>query len=592
MKRCPECRRDYYDDSLLYCLDDGSALLEGPASELEPTASVGGRFVDEPQTAILSEPPGSAGGTPLGENATRLQLHTTAEAEPQTRFTLSDDLKERSFRANRAARALAVSVALAVILGGAYFAYRYFSAASATEKIESIAVLPFQNASGDVNIDYLSDGLAESIINSLTQLQQLKVTARNTAFRYKAQEIDAKQLGVELGVRAVLMGRVRQVDDKLNVQVDLVDTVDGTQLWGKEFEGPLNSTVAIKQSIAREVSNKLRLGLTGEQEQQLSKRDTPNSEAYQYYLRGRYYWNKRTKQGLERAIDEFQRAVELDPRYALGHVGLGDSYLLLSDYASVPTSETLPKAKASIDTALSIDPSLAEAHTSLADIHQRQWNWAAAEEEFKLSIELNPRYPTAHHWYTLLLLNTGRSDQALTEAQRAIELDPMAPIIITNLANMYISRGELETAERELRKLLETEPNFQNALALLGHIRVKQNRLDEALDYFKKALDVSGGESGYLCNVGYTYGLMGKKNDALAIVRELQARYADNRATGTEVAVAFVGLGDRDQTFAWLEKDFNSRSGVLPDMAHWFNFDGIRSDPRYLDLLRRLNLKP
>ena len=314
-------------------------------------------------------------------------------------------------------RLILAPLALAAIVLGAFFGYRYLS--SETAQIDSIAVLPFQNVSGDPNFEYLSDGIAESLINSLTQIQQLKVIARNTAFRYKGKDVDAEQIGRDLSVRAVLTGRVRQVGDRLNIQVDLVDAGTGAQLWGEEYDRSAADALSIKQAIAREITDKLRLRLSGEQQQQMNARETTNSQAYQFYLRGRFYWNQRSTEGIKRAIAEFQQAVDRDPNYALGYVGLADSYLLLEEYAGTPTSETLPKARAAVDRALQIDDSLAEAHTSLAFIHQKQWRWAESEQEFRKAIELNPNYPTTHHWFSIHFRIKRQFDDSLRHIKRA-----------------------------------------------------------------------------------------------------------------------------------------------------------------------------
>ena len=303
------------------------------------------------------------------------------------------------------ASGVAAILAAIILLLVAGIAYYFYSARDGSRAaIDSIAVLPLVNASNDPNTEYLSDGISEALINSLTELRQLKVIARSTAFRYKGKEVDPQAVGRDLNVRAVFMGRVRQVGDTLNIQVDLVDAVTGAQLWGEEYERKVSDIVSVKQAIAREVTEKLRLRLSGEEQRRLVKRDTTNAEAYQFYLRGRYFWNKRTADGLKKAIEQFQQAIDHDPNYALGYVGLADCYLVSEEYAGVPANETLSKARAAADRALQIDDSLAEAHTSSAMIYQQQWRWADAEEEFKRAISLNPNYPTAHHWFAIYFI--------------------------------------------------------------------------------------------------------------------------------------------------------------------------------------------
>ena len=305
---------------------------------------------------------------------------------------------------------------------------------------KSIAVLPFDNATRNADTEYLSDGIAEALINSLTELQQLKVIARSTAFRYKGKQIDPQGVGRELNVRTVLMGVVRLGGDRLNVQVDLVDAVTGSQLWGQEYERKLADVVAVKQALVRDVTEKLKLKLTGEQQQRLTLRDTTNPDAYQFYLRGRYYWNKRTAENLKRAMEQFQQAVDKDPNYALAYAGLSDCYSLLEGYAGTPANETWPKAKAFAERALQLDSSLAEAHTSLGYAYNGLWRWGEAEEEFKRAIKLNPNYPTAHHWYSLYLLDVGRMAEGKAEITRAYELDPLS-LIIGITVTYPLSRG-------------------------------------------------------------------------------------------------------------------------------------------------------
>ncbi len=566
MKRCPECRRDYYDDTLVFCLEDGSALIQGPVPS-----------PDEPQTAILHETAAP------GEAATRAHIHTTE----QTAVLPSADVRPGT-RMGFDKRLILAPIALVVIVAVGLFGYRYLFADPS--QIDSIAVLPFQNVSGDPNFEYLSDGIAESLINSLTQLQQLKVVARNTAFRYKGKDVDAEQVGRELSVRAVLTGRVRQVADRLNIQVDLVDAGTGAQLWGEEYDRPVADALSIKQAIAREITDKLRLRLSGEQQQQMNARETTNSEAYQSYLRGRFYWNRRSGDGIKRAITEFQQAVDRDPNYALGYVGLADSYIVLEEYAGTPATETLPKAQAAADRALQIDPSLAEAYASKGMTFLNQWKWAESEEAFKRAIELNPKYATTRHWFSIFLRAKRRNVEGLREMKIAQELDPLAPNITQNLAMMYVINDDVESAVQEFKKVLELDPNFAPAHANLGLVYLRQRRYEEAIASCQRAVDLSSRASLHLSALGYAYAVAGKRAEALQILREMEERYAKGESVAQYLARVYAGLGDKDQAFAWLEKDFTNRSGLLHTITWWQFYDDLRSDPRYIDLVRRMNL--
>jgi eukaryotic-like serine/threonine-protein kinase len=533
----------------------------------------------------------------LGESATQIysgkSIEETqgAESRATQNVTTSSSLE---YAVTQAKSHKFVTAVVGIILLGTISAIAYFSffAKSDTGQIDSIAVLPFQNASGDPNVEYLSDGIAESLINSLTQLQQLKVIARSTAFRFKGKDIDPQAVGRELNVKAVLMGRVRQVGDRLNIQVDLIDAATGAQVWGEEYERSVSEALSIKQAIAREVTEKLRLRLSGEQQQQLVRRETSNPEAFQFYLRGRFYWNKRTADGVKKAIAEFQQAIERDPNFALGYVGLADSYGVLEEYTGAPAGETLPKARAAVDRALQIDDSLAEAHTTLAFIHQQQWRWAEAEQEYKRAIALNRNYPTAHHWFGIYFRIKRQFDDSQREIKRAQELDPLSPIISNNVAMTYLVKNDINAAIQQWQRMIELDPNYPAARAFLGLSRLKQERYEEAHTEIQKAVELSGRASLYLRDLGYFYAVTGRRGEALQILKELEERYARRETIGQYLAAVYAGLGDRDQAFEWLERDFRERSGVLPHITWWFYFDDLRSDPRYADLVRRMGLEP
>ena len=475
---------------------------------------------------------------------------------------------------------------------GRYTAQNNTGAARTESPAKSIAVLPFDNATRNADTEYLSDGISEALINSLSELPQLKIIARSTAFRYKGKQIDPQSVGRDLKVQTVLMGVVRQLGDRLNVQVDLVDAVTGSQLWGQEYERKLVDVLAVKQALVREVTEKLRLKLTGEQQQRLTQRDTTNPEAYQFYLRGRYYWNKRTAENLTKAMEQFQQAADKDPNYALAYVGLSDSYVLLENYAGTPANETLPKAKAFAERALQLDNSLAEAHTSLGYVYNGLWRWEEAEQEFKRAIELNPNYPNAHHWYSLCLLDLGRIAEAKAEIKRAHELDPLSLIIGTTVTYAYLAEGDAKFAGAQSKKVVELDPNFSRGHEYLGLAYLKEARYSEAIAELQKAVELSGRERWPLRDLGYGYAISGKRAEAEAIIKELVGKYENGRALGQDLAAVYAGLGEKDQAFAWLEKDFQTRSGLL-GWTRWAPaFESLRSDPRYTELLRRMGLQP
>jgi Predicted integral membrane protein len=464
------------------------------------------------------------------------------------------------------------------------------SAITSSTPEKSIAVLPFENATRNTETEYLSDGISEALINSLSELPQLKVVARSTAFRYKGKQVEPQAVGRELKVRTVLMGVVRQLGDRLNVQVDLVDAGTGAQLWGQEYERKLVDVLAVKQELVREVTEKLRLNPTGEQRLRLVQRDTTNPEAYQFYLRGRYYWNKRTEVNVKKAIDQFQQAADKDPNYALAYVGLADCSLLQEDYVGTPASESYLKAKAYAQRALQLNGSLAEAHTSLGYVYTGLWEWEQAEEEFRRSIKLDPNYSTAPHWYSICLLSLGRIDDAMAEIKRAHELDPLSAVIGTTFTYAYFAKGDVDAAITQCQAVIDLEPSYPRAHEYLGLGYLKQGRHSEAIAELQKAVELSGRERRPLRDLGYGYAISGRRAEAVAVLKELEGKYQKHEALAQDLAAVYAGLGEKDQAFAWLEKDFQVRSGLLAWIGWAPPFEPLRGDPRCADLLRRIGL--
>ncbi len=485
----------------------------------------------------------------------------------------------------------AILAAIILLSVGGITYYRHSTRAGSHAAVDSIAVLPFANTSNDPNTEYLSDGISEALINSLTELQQLRVIARTTAFRYKGKEVDPQAVGRELNVRAVLMGSVRQLGDSLNIQVDLVDATTGAQLWGEDYAGKVSDVLSVKQAIAREVTEKLKLRLSGEEQQRLVKRDTTNAEAYQFYLRGRYYWSRRTADNLKKAIEQFQQAIDRDPNYALGYVGLADCFNLLEEYAGIPVSETLPKARAAADRALQLDGSLSEAHASSGFIFWQLRQWAEAGAEFKRAISLNRNYPTAHHWLSIYLRSQRQFDDSMREIKVAQELDPLSPVIGQNVAEVYLLKNDLTSAIKECQSIIELDPGFPGAHDELGFAYLKQRQNEEATAEFQRAVELSGRTSRYLGDLGYCFAVTGRRAEALTILKELTERYNRRESIGQYLASVCAGLGDKDQAFAWLERDAQQRSGSrIQFVVWWFSFEGLHNDPRYAELVRRIGL--
>jgi TolB-like protein/Tfp pilus assembly protein PilF len=456
----------------------------------------------------------------------------------------------------------------------------------------TIAVLPFENATNDPKAEYLSEGISEALINSLTELHQLRVIARSTAFHYKGKDIDPRRVGRELQVAAVLTGRVRQLQDALSVQVDLVDANTGAQLWGAGYDGKISDVIAVKQAIAREVTEKLKLKLSGEEQRQLVKLDSTNAEAYQFYLRGRYFWNKRTPDGIKRAFEQFQQAIERDPNFALGYVGLADSYTALTFYNLAAPHEAMPKAKESALKALALDNTLAEAHASLAHISMNYyWDWATAEKEFKRSIELKPDYATAHQWYAIHYLTaTGRLDEALQEMRKALELEPASLVMNTFMGATLYYAGRYDEAIDQCRRTIEMDPNFAVAHWHLGLAYEQKQVFDGAIEEFQTAIALSGGSPLMRAALGHAYAMSHQTYETQKVLDELHELSKQQYVSPYEVAAIYVAIGDNEQAFQLLEKACAERSFHLVNLNVSPQFRSVRSDPRFQDLVRRIGV--
>jgi adenylate cyclase len=502
----------------------------------------------------------------------------------------ADELPKRSARSHAWIYVVIVAGAISV---GVFFLGRYTSSKqSAKTPEQSIAVLPFENASNEPNTEYLSEGISEALINSLSELQQLRVIARPTAFRYKPKDVDPRQVGRELGVAAVLTGKVRQMQDALKVQVDLVDAVTGAQIWGAGYDRKIADLVAIKQTIVQEVTAKLKLKLSSEEQRRLVKRDSTNAEAYQFYLRGRYFWNKRTSDGIKQAIEHFQQSTERDPNFALGYVGLADSYIALTFYNFAAPHETMPKAKESAIKALALDNTLAEAHVSLAHILMNyDWNWSAAETEFKRSIELRPDYATAHEWYAIHYLTaTGRLKEAVQEMKKALELEPASLVMNTFMGATLYYAGRYDEAIDHCRRTIEMDPNFAVGHWHLGLAYEQKQVLDAATEEFKKAISLSGGSPLMRAALGRAYAEAREKHEANKMLDELNELAKQQYVSAYEVATMYVALGNNEQAFQSLEKAYAEHSFHLVYLNVSPQFKSVRSDLRFQQLVQRVGL--
>jgi len=493
----------------------------------------------------------------------------------------------------RSRAAIGISaVALIALLAAAGWFYRL--RAGGGETIDSLAVLPFVNASADPNTEYLSDGITESLINSLSQLPHLKVMSRDSAFMYKGKDTDARTVGQALGVRAVFKGRVMQRGDDLEISAELVDARDNSHIWGQQYSRKSSDIFALQGELAKEMTSMLRMRLTGEDEKRMAKSYTVNPEAYQAYLKGRYWWNKRTEEGLNKGIEYFRQAIEKDPTYAVAYAGLADCYSSLAEYNIVLPKEAFPRANEAALKALEIDDTLAEAHTSLAKIKTvYDWDRSGADREFRRAIELNPSYATAHQWYGEALGQMGRLNEAVAQYKRALELDPLSLVINRNMGFIFIVEREYDQAIEQERKTLEIEPNFGGARNLLGQAYILKSLYKEAIAEAEKDVLISPRSVDALSWLGYTYAVAGRRAEALKVLDKLTQLSKQMHVPPSYMAAIHVGLVEKDKAFEWLEKGYEERSiglgfGINPDPI----WDPLRSDPRFADLLRRMNLQP
>lgn len=485
----------------------------------------------------------------------------------------------------RSWRKIAVPLAAILVIGGA----AWFLLGDRREALDSLAVLPFENVGNDQNMEYLSDGISESIINNLAKIPGLRVIPRTTAFRFKGT--DPQEAGGKLKVHAVLAGRIVRQGDDLSVQVDLIDVEKQSQLWGQQYRRSNKELLTLQDEITNEVSNRLRLGITGDVKRDVNKRYTENPEAYRLYLQGRYYWNKRRAAEIGKAIECFNQAIALDPSYALAYSGLADCYAISEQYAGLPAKEVYPKAAAAATRALQIDNSLAEAHTTLAFASFASWNWGKAEEEFKISLSLNPQYPTTYHWYSLLLHTLGRHEEAFAMIKRAQELDPLSPVIALNIVLAHDIQGDYQKTVDGASAIIAMDSTFGLAYYRQVNSLLSLGRPDDAYTAATKGVELSGRSAESLSFLGYCLARMHRREEALKIVRELEQRFAARFSTGYYIAKVFDGLGNKDSVYVWLNRDFDNHSGSMIWLSYDPQWKEDRSDSRFIDLLRKVGLK-
>ena len=482
--------------------------------------------------------------------------------------------------------AVGALVALALLAGAAFL----WRSRSESEQITSVAVMPFVNASNDPESEYLSDGITESLINNLSQLPNLTVMARSSVFRYKGRDVEPQTVAKELKVQALVTGRIVQHGDQLVISSELIDARTNRNLWGDQYDRKLSDALAVQQEITGAISAKLRERLSGETQKQVAKGGTSDPEAYQLYLKGLYYWEKRTPETLGKAKDYFEQAIARDPSYALAYVGLANYWVAIPDYGPVPQSEAAPKARAAAEKALAIDGSSADAHAALAGSFWNSFDFSASEAEFRRALELNPNLANAHHWYGLFLSWLGRNDEALSHLRRAVELDPLNLQYECNLGQIMANAGQNDAALEQLKKALEMDPNFSYAHVMLRTIYRDQGKDDLAMEEWKKYATLNN-DPNELAIEQDVAGVYAKSGIQAAMAREIEMKkqlakrlYIDP----AEIAYSYAALGDKEQTFAWLDKAAAEKSSGLEPIKTVKPLEKWHSDPRYIALLKRL----
>ncbi|MBA3355568.1 MAG: winged helix-turn-helix domain-containing protein [Pyrinomonadaceae bacterium] len=457
--------------------------------------------------------------------------------------------------------------------------------------VRTIAVLPFRNLGGESSDEYLSLGMADALITRLGNLRQVITRPTSSVLKYSRSSTDPLAAGRELAVDALIDGRIQKLDDRIRVTVQLIRVSDGKPLWSEKFDEQFTNIFAVQDSISEQVALALALKLSSEEREQLTKRYTENTEAFQLYLKGRYFWNKRSAEGLQKASQYFQRAIERDPGYALAYAGLADCYNLLSYYSILSPKDSFPKAKAAATRALEIDESLAEAHTSLALASMAfDWDWASAEREYKRALELNPNYATAHQWYAEYLAAMGRQPEAMAEIRRAGEIDPLS--LIVSAAEGYIGYfgHDFDETIRQCEKTLEMDPNFVPAHWFLGWGYVQKGMFAQAVATFQKAVSLTDGDSRMLAELGHVYAISGQKAKAREIVHQLEVKSQRQYVSPYETALVYVGLDERERALVWLRKAFEDRAWQLMYLRVEPKLDRLRADPRFTTLLRDIGL--
>jgi TolB-like protein/tetratricopeptide (TPR) repeat protein len=567
MKRCPECRRDYYDDSLSFCLDDGERLLDGPS-------------LDEPGTALFHSPDLPS------ESPTRAQIHAT----DQTAILPTGANLPQASKTTLAGAKVTIPVVLIFVLAvGGFFGYRYLGSG---KQIASIAVMPFVNESGDPDLEYLSDGTTETLISKLSKIPNLNVKARTSVFRYKGKEADPREVGKDLGVQAILNGRVIERGDQLTVTVELIDTLTENVIWSEQYLRKPSDLLSLQTDIARDVSGRLRNKLTGTDEKNLAQNYTADPLAYDLYLKGRYHWNRRTVDDDRTSLEYFKKAVAVDSNFALAYVGISDATLMLgipdAMSGAVAPGEILPAARAAAERAIELDPMVAEAYASRGHVRWKQRDWAGAETDFRRSIELNPNYSYARLFYSLFLTFNGRTEEGLNESKRSAELDPYSIPINANLAMVYSLAGRPDDAIATGRRAVEFDSAIPIAHQRLGVAYEQKGMFPEAIAEFQTAVGQSNRVPLAVASLAHAYALSGKRDEAKKLLAELEAKSKDQFVSPYLLAIIHVGFGENQRALELLEEANRVNSLDLLQVKVEPRLNPLHEEPRFKELVNKI----
>ncbi|MDX6445444.1 MAG: eukaryotic-like serine/threonine-protein kinase [Blastocatellia bacterium] len=575
MKRCPQCNRVESDEALVFCRADGMALISDSVSFSSDAATAkfgAGAVSSEINTSLL---PHASTAPEINRSTGPTTVLPSSDTQRKTR-----ELSKPARR--KALVAMAAIIVAALLAGGIYWSR--WSGSKNNAPIESIAVMPFINGSSNPDVEYLSDGMAETLINSLSQLPNLSVKARSSVFSYKGKEVDPQTVGKELNVQAILNGQVLQRGDDLTLYLSLVETRTGNQLWGEQYNRKQADLISLQNEIGRDVLSKLKTRLSGAEEQKVAKNYTQNAEAYQLYLQGRFFWNKRTPQTIQKSIEYFQKAIEKDPNYALGYAGLSDGYALLAYYGGAPAQEALPKAREAALKALSMDDNLAESHNALGFVLVLyDYDYVGAERQYRRVIELNPNYALAHQNLGVMLNRIGRHEEGMAEIRRALEIEPLSIVINRLYGDALFCSKRYDEALAQLKKTLELDPAFPTTHLSLSGLYQLTGKYTESVESYAKYQDLSGRpQSAKLARESFA---------ARGWQGYLKEMTGPQRPIGVSPFIAatfLVQLGEKDKAFAELDKALDNREYLLLYIKIDPRLDPLRDDPRLNQLIRRM----